>query len=368
MSYAVPTPDQLADLQASELEQRLRFDRSGNLRMIDARSPRSVLSAIARSNAMALYGTHLHLRWIADQVMPDTCDADDWLARHGNIWGVPRRAASFAIGTVQFSGTPGTALPSGLILALSGQQWTTTAAATLDSSGSAVVAVQASTAGLAGNMPSGTKLAVQTPLIGLSVQSATVSSAGITGGADIEAVEDWRQRIIQRIRTPAHGGASFDYIAWAKAAVPVARVACIPNWVGLGTVGVPFAMTDPSTGLFRTPTSTEIASMTTALAASAPVTAQVIPMAATLTPVNVVVQANPNTASVLSAVSRAIAAFFIDSKRDIGMPLHLSMLSDAISLATGEAWHRIVSPSGDLTPAANELYVAGTISVVGVAS
>lgn len=110
MSYDVPTPYAIADQQSTVIEQQLSTDKDGNLRVIDARSERSVLGALARANAGALYANHLHLRRLADELMPDT--AQDWLPRHGALWGVPRRGATGAVGSVTFTGPAGGANPN----------------------------------------------------------------------------------------------------------------------------------------------------------------------------------------------------------------------------------------------------------------
>jgi hypothetical protein len=48
MPYAVPAPAALADAQSAELEEALAAAPDGSARVVDARSPRSVLGAIAR--------------------------------------------------------------------------------------------------------------------------------------------------------------------------------------------------------------------------------------------------------------------------------------------------------------------------------
>lgn len=369
MSYPVPTPDALADTQASELEYRLRVAPDGTVRVIDARSPRSTLAGLARSNAMALFASHLHLRWIADQFMPDT--ATDWLDRHGAIWGVPRRAATIAVGSVRFTGPAGTVLPSGIGMTLSGAQWITTAGATIPVGGEVVVTVAALTAGIAGNVAAGTALALVSPITALPLQQAVTEPGGISGGADIEDLEAWRTRILQEIREPAHGGAYFDYERWTVEAIAPARVTCIRNWVGAGSVAVAFLMPDGLGGI-RVPTAPEIAVVDAYIKARAPVTAEVYTLAGTLRTVNVTVAVNPNSAAAIAAVTAIIPAYFdrVNPDKtfelDLGSTLYLSRLREAISEGSGENYHQLSLPAADVVAGPLEMLRPGVITVVGI--
>lgn len=368
MSFPVPTPQAIADEISTEIEQRLSLSPDGTPRAIDARSGRSVLAAIARALAGGLFETHLHLRRIADDMMPDTAD-EAALARHAAIWGVARRAAVRAVGQVIFTGGVGGAVPSGTELALSGRKWITTAAGVIGAGGTATIPVQATVAGAAGNVAAGTRLDTVSPLLVLTSQQVVVAAGGIAGGADIETVDSWRARILQRIREPAHGGAASDYAQWAAEAMAIARVAVRPAWVGAGSVGILFLMPDAAalSGL-RVPTAAEIATMDAYLQALAPVTAEVVTVGATLQPVNITIQVNPDSAAAITAVDAAVRAWLRSAEFDIGTPLRLSRLGEAISAATGEAWHRIVAPAADVVPATGVQLTLGALTITGVAS
>ena len=363
MSYNVPTPDTIADQQSTVMEQQLSTDKDGNPRVIDARSERSVLGAIARSNAGALYASHLHLRRIADELMPDT--AEDWLSRHGGLWGVARRAATGAVGQVTFTGPAGGAIPSGVTLTLNGVRWITVASATLGSGGAATVSCSAVNTGAVGNVAAGMALALVSPLLTLSAQQAVVAAGGISGGADIESLDSWKARILAKIREPAHGGATFDYEYWAQQVIAYARLNVMRAWVGAGSVGVAFVMPVAGGGV-RAPTTAEIKVLDDYLQVMKPVEAEVITLAGTLTPVNVTVAVSPNSQTAIDAATAAIKAWFLSAEFDLGAPLRLSRLSEAISAATGETYHRITAPAADVLTAQNEMLVLGTLTVTGI--
>jgi uncharacterized phage protein gp47/JayE len=362
MTFPIPTPDEIADLQAGALEESLRIDRNGNTRFIDARSPRSVLAAISRSNALGLYGTHQHLRWIVDQLFVDTCD-EAYLPRHGGIFGPSRRGAIAAVGNVIFTGPAGLPLAAGIALTVGGVQWLTSAAAAIGAGGTATVPVVAAVAGSAGNIGAGAHLALMSPIVTLPTQQVTVAEGGISGGADIESVESWRQRIIANIREPGYGGSTLDYIRWANDAIAPARVSVVNAWVGAGSVGVIFAMA--TAGIPRAPTPAEVATLDAALQAIAPVTAEVVTVGATLLPINITINVAPNQQSVLNSVTAAVTAYMASADIQIGQPLHRSRLSEAISAAVGEAWHTITLPVADVSPTAAQLPVLGNLTVAG---
>ena len=312
MPWPIPNATAIADTTSSEMEWRLSTDQQGNPRPVDARSNRSILRVLAVVFGGALYPLYRFIAWCLRQWMPDTCDDADFLARHGSIWDVPRLAAIRAVGSVTFSGTPAVAIPAGTILTLSGTTWSTTAVATIGSGGTVSAPVLADVPGAASNIGAGTPIALQSPIIGLAVQTATVDTGGISGGADLESLEAWRGRILQRIREPAHGGAFFDYERWATEAIAPAAVRVYGNWIGKGTVGVVFAMRDTATGGYRVPTTAEIATLQAYLDSVKPVTADVYAVAASLLPVNVGVLASPYTATTLAAIQAALTAFFLD--------------------------------------------------------
>jgi uncharacterized phage protein gp47/JayE len=375
MAWPLPTPKELADIQADALEEALRLDpATGAARRIDARSPRSVLAALARAFALALYSTHLHIRWWGKQYFPDTAEGA-YLERHASIWGIARRGAVAAQGSVAFAGVAGTVIPAGTLLTApeSGAVWQTQQTVTISSGGAASVAVTAAVAGETGNMAASVLVDLVSPVLGLTKQEATVATGGIAGGADIESDAGLRARLLEKIREPAHGGAALDYPRWVAEIAAPYDVVVVPAWVGAGSVGVIIALPN-IIGEARVPTSAELAAVEDHLAVQAPVTAEVIVLGATLQPVDIAVQISPFNASSKAAVEAAIAAFFTERDADgvlinarIGQRVRLSRLSEAISGAAGETWHRITAPAADVVITATQFPVAGTINVTEAA-
>jgi uncharacterized phage protein gp47/JayE len=174
--------------------------------------------------------------------MKDTSELES-LERQGVLYGITRKAATFAVGNVTFAGNDGTLIATGTLLQRSdGQCYTTQADATI-AAGTATAAVQAETAGEAGNAAAGVSLALVSPIIGVG-SSATVAVGGLALGSDQESDDDLRTRIIERLRFAPQGGAATDYVAWAKKVAGVTRAWAFPPELGLGTVTVRFVRDD----------------------------------------------------------------------------------------------------------------------------
>jgi uncharacterized phage protein gp47/JayE len=354
MTWPLPTPTEISERIAGGIETALETPD----RRVDARSPNTVLGVLARVFAMSAFDLWLYQRRLAEDLMPDTALAEA-LERHADVWGVTRLPATAAAGTVTVTGTNGTTIPAGTeFRAAAGQVFATTAAGTI-ASGTASLPVQATTPGAAGNQVVGAVLQLVAPVAGVLPQSGVVATGGITGGADIEADEALRTRLLARIRQPPAGGAAHDYEAWARAALPdVQHVAVYGNWAGLGTVGVVVGMRGP-----RAPTSPEIASIGAYIAPLRPITADVQVLAAVPVAVNITLALTPDTVQTRAAVNAALATFFANDAR-IGQDLPVSRISEAISSAAGEYSHVITVPAADLPMADTELPVLGTVTFI----
>jgi len=360
MPFPLPTPAELTRRLETEMEQALlavRPDASPAAVARSVRSPRGVVAALIRVTAMALYENHLHLRYWGAQYLPDTAERAQ-LERHASIWGIVRRPATRAIGLAAVEGDEGTIVPEGAILIGANATYEVTTAAELGAEG-AVLDIRAVLAGPDGNADAGTPLSFETPIAGLAAPIAVVDEDGLVGGSDIEGDASLLARLLQTIREPAHGGAFFDYPAWVQNHFAAVEVKTLPNWVGLGTVGVAVAMgtaLDP-----REPTEPEIEAIAAYLETVRPVTAEVIVLGAELVSQDFTIAIDPFNVGVKNAVTAAITAFFAAEAR-IGQRIPRSRLSEAISAAAGEYRHEVLDPAGDIVPEASELIVPGSIT------
>jgi uncharacterized phage protein gp47/JayE len=355
MTWVIPQPDDLADQAASVYE--------AGFPGCDARSGLSLLSVSARLFAMGVFDAELFQARLAQELMPDT--AVDWLYRHAAIWNVPQEQPVAASGFLSISAPSGFPVPSGLMLAApNGVVVQTTAVVDAGVGNIAVVPVVAVVAGSAGNLAAGTVMTTVSPLAGLSAQTAPVNSAGIstqptaglTGGLDLEGVDSWRSRILAAIRTPAAGGASADYQAWVREVLPGAYVSVVRGWVGAGSVGVIVAAPGPLVC-----SGAQITAIQNYLNVEAPVTAEVVVVAASLWPVDVTLTLSPDSINNQTNALSALAQFFVGDAA-IGGTIFVSRLDNAVSSASGEYSHERTLPAADQTAGNTQIPVLGTVT------
>jgi uncharacterized phage protein gp47/JayE len=347
MSFERPT--------LTELIARVKADIESRLEDADASLRRTLLGILATVEAGAVHGLYGYLAWIALQGMPDTADTEQ-LERWASIWGKQRKTATAATGPVTFTGTDGSDIPLGTLLKRAdGFEYETTAAVTV-SDGTADVGVQAVETGANPNAAEGTKLSLPSPITG--VQSTAVSGE-LSGGANEENDDDLRARLLGRIRQAPHGGADFDYVAWALEIGGVTRAWAYPRELGAGTVTVRI-MTDDTTenGI---PSSETVDAVQTYIDEVRPVTADVTVVAPVAVAMDPEVNLSPNTVAVQAAVEAELADL-LAREAEPGSTILLSHLREAISIAAGESDHALVSPTANVAHTTGQIAVLGTIT------
>ena len=235
MTWVLPQPDEIADRLAAGYE--TAFQPPVTPAGVDARSPNATFAILTRVQAAGAFDVYLYQQLLAVELFADS--AQDELARHGDIWGVPRIAASAALGSVILAGVAGTVVPALQQLTSGNAVVETQAAVTLDSGGPATVAVLATTAGAASSLPAGTGLLPVTPLAGLT--GATVAAGGLVG-SDEEELEAWRGRILERIRSGPDYGQAGAYERTAMPGSTIIYASGVTDYTGL-TVGFKPAVT-----------------------------------------------------------------------------------------------------------------------------
>ena len=154
------------------------------------------------------------LSFLADQIFPDTATGD-YLRMH---WSdkVPPLYAVAAVGNAEVNGVPGTAVPAGLVyVSESGKRYFTDKAYKIDTTGRAVIWLQAEEAGAASNLAEEQKLKMSSAIpIGLSSEAVLVDG-GIKGGVDAETDEDYLARVLVAVRNTTRYGKIGDFAAWA---------------------------------------------------------------------------------------------------------------------------------------------------------
>jgi uncharacterized phage protein gp47/JayE len=165
-----------------------------------------------------------------------------YLDEHGVTIGVDRKGAVTATGYIEFTGDVGTVVPAGVQVAteqvdpnVDPVTFQTTVGNVIPTGGVLALPVEAMTLGSAGNVAAGSVTVLLSPIDGVA---AITNIDPITGGADVETDELYRNRLILAF-TGAHGaGTVADYVEWALAFPGIGYVMVEPLWNGAGTVRV----------------------------------------------------------------------------------------------------------------------------------
>lgn len=318
------------------------------------------LDAITWQLAASEHALSGYIDWVARQLFLDTCEAEQ-LDRWGVILGVARKAASYSTGPlVMNAATDGTVLPTGTTLVRGdGRQYTVDAGSTVVA-GVVLVNVTASIAGATGDTDFNTTLTLAASISGLPA-TGTVAVPGLQGGADQEADEPYRQRLLSRIRTPPATGTATDYVRWALEIAGVTRAWCIPANQGLGTVGVTFVRDEDVGGIL--PSAGEVAAVQSHIDGLAPVGAAVTVFAPAVISQAFTLSVSPNTPEVQASVRDALIQLLI-REGGPGTTIPISHVRSAISNAPGEFDHVLSVPSADLVFAAGQVPELGVLTFV----
>jgi uncharacterized phage protein gp47/JayE len=348
MPFERPTLAELKTQAKEEIASRLG---------LGALLPRSPLVALALVEAGQAHLLHGHLAFLARQILPDTAEAE-YLERWASIFGVARKAATFAEGQISLTGTPAAVLPAGSKLRRADAvEYSTDAEVVIGGGGTATADVTAVAAGLAGNAEAGVPLTLSSPVAGVA-SLATVAAGGLISGADEETDDELRRRLLQRVQNTPEGGAAADYVRWALEVPGVTRAWCLPGHLGAGTVGVTFVV-DGEADII--PDAPKVAEVQALLEERRPATAAVTAFAPDAVALDPEIQLDPDTAEIRAAVEAALIDL-LRRESEPGGTLLLSHVREAISNARGEVDHVLVAPAADVTVAAGELLTLGTIT------
>jgi uncharacterized phage protein gp47/JayE len=290
------------------------------------------------------------LKWMDRQRFAMTATGDE-LERHGADYGISRKPASYSQGNVVVVADtwPLTVAQGTVFTRSDGVQFTSTLAKDIGKySLSATIPVVCNVAGKSGNTTYGAPLSTNIA----HLTAVNVDDVGLGQGADQETDDQLRERILARKRYPPHGGADFDYIAWAKELPGVTRAFVKANAFGRGTVGIWFLMDD--TYVAGIPQAADVAAVQAHIDGLKPTTAIPIVQAPVADCIDIVIQdLKPDTQAVREAVAAELQTMFrretVPSIPGDLFTLSRSWIEQAVSNATGERSNTVFAPSTDIT-------------------
>ena len=311
----------------------------------------TLVPVLSRVIAGVSHTLHGHIAFVLRQIFSSTAEGA-YLERRASEYGIYRKQATPAVGTVTFTGTG--VVPEGTqIQTEDGAVYVTTAES---SDGSAPI--RAAVAGKTGNADAGIELTLVSPIAG--IQSVCFASE-LTGGADAEDDEALRERLLYRQKTPPKAGTKADYVKWALEVPGVTRAWCFPKELGQGHVTVRF-MTDGMTEN-GVPNETMIKAVAYHITEEMPVTAVLHVFAPVPKKLDMTIDILPDTPQIRKKVEGAIASAIYVEAVPSGAIL-FTTLDRAVASVSEVQSYRITAPSDDIACAKGEIFVPGKITFV----
>ena len=366
LAVVIPSIAELNNNAARQLQQSLAQAAQAmgpqNLGAVDLELARSNVRALAFVQAVGLHGAYRYLRdFIARQAIPIKAVGaflDGWL----KTYGMGRKAATSATGTLAGTGVSGTLLATGTLLQTTlGQQFKTTADAVVVA-GVIAVPVVALIEGASGNLAAATALVLVSSVSG--IDSAFVAASGLAGGADLETDPLAVTRLQQRLSAEPMGGCPADYARWALQVAGITRAWGVRNPGGPTTAGV-IIMSDTAAGSGLPTLAQQSAVLDYIRNPLRGPPDELFVIIPTAVPINVTLHLAPDTAAIRSGVLAAQQDLIFREAQPGGSIPH-SHLTEAISGVVGEYNHTISAPvitSGAFFTVAgfSELLVLGAV-------
>lgn len=375
MPYPTPTIQALLDQAASDIT-------ASELAGADGFLPRALLPLMGVVQAGFAFGHYDAIAYAARQATPFTATfeyLEGWAALKRIYREDATAAGADGNSAATFPGTPGVALPAGTpVKRGDGFAYATFAEGTVGPDSTVTVPIAAVTAGAGGNAPAGTVLTLGTGVSGIGASGS--ASTPVTGGADQEADDALRTRMLFAYGNPPAGGNQADYEGWARAVPGVTRAWCVPEGMGAGTVVIYFMLdnAEAATGGFpqgtngvaaaekrATPATGDQLALANAVYPRRPVTALVYARAPLAVPVDyAVAELAPNTGAVRAAIRTALQAMH-GRKAVPGGTLWPSDWNEAVAAVPGIQHFAVASPASAVVTPVGGLATVGALVCTG---
>lgn len=340
MPFNRPTLTEIIDRVRSDAESRYG-------QRVPRRSLINVMSLVCASAVHSLYG---YIEFVSKQIFATSAEGK-YLERRASEYGIYRKQATNAQGTVTFSGS----VPVGTTLQTADEIIFET---TTETDSRLVASIQAVNPGANGNLQSGTVLTLVSPIAGIESEA---TSSEVSGGTDIEGDESLRERLLFRMQNPPKAGTKTDYVAWAKEVSGVTRAWCYPLELGPGHVTVRF-MTDGLTdnGI---PTALIVERVKAHIETLMPVTTILTVVAPVAKNLDMTLDITPDNSEIRTKVASAVKQI-IQTEAAPATKVLLTSLDRAVGSVEEIVSYRIVSPADDVPAGTGEILVPGTITYV----
>ena len=317
---------------------------------------RSFLSVISKVVAGVAHVWHGHLDYIARQIIPTQMDGEN-LDRFGSLYNLKRLSARKGQFNMRFTNT----LTSEIAILASSvfvdERTGNKRFVFLDQGinyrieANSHIFAEVVSIGIGkdlGSLTLNELLAPETSVAGLAaIQINSITTQAV----DDESTEDFRVRVLDRLRRPSLCGVAADYVTWVKEfSVDYTRVYVFPRYPRLGSVTV-FPLTDTSNQIIP-PDQAAVDVLETFLKISVPATANPVVGIVNLTGFRMTMKLRPNTTTIRTRIGQNILDFIQRNSHVRGATnpdtneiytgeLFKSKLDETISLTQGVEDHFI---------------------------
>lgn len=353
----------------AEISQTVRGAIRQYLPGTDASLKQNVLYVIGKFVALLAGEYELRLAWLYDQLFLTSASNEAIVRQQAAEYGIYQKPAAPASGEINGHAEPNATYPAGVRWVSGAFTYVSTQPFTADALGRFTAPVRAEKPGADTNRDFDAELSLVDPGIYTAMATtATVTEAGLGGGADVESIEALRARALKRKRTPPQGGALTDYERFAMEIPGVVAAWARQFTNGFGTVGTWVLFAGRLNGI---PTEADVETVQAYIESRRLLRADFLAAAPRPVPVDLTIALSPDTATSRAAVTASLAAFFDATSAGArirpGLPgddfiLPVAWLSEVISTTTGEDSHRLVDPASGLGFGPGDLPVLGTIT------
>lgn len=203
--------------------------------------PKAFIRVLAAALAGGLTLLYKFAAWVARQIFPQTSDREQ-LKKSGELVNVNEKTASQAVEEFLATGIDPTIIKAGFQWVGKNQVTYSTVSDVSISGGVATIQGKALESGSIGNLNIDDEVQAVSPEPG--IDNVAIVTGEITQGEDVEDLENYRDRTVERYQRKPQGGAEIDYIIWQKEVPGVTRAFAFITSPGIVTM-YPLVDNDP---------------------------------------------------------------------------------------------------------------------------
>ena len=350
-----------------ELSSRVRGAFRQYLPGTDTALKNNFVTIVAKVLAGLGHEFELRMGWAVRQLFTRTA-AESVLPVHGKDVNIFRKQPAPASGTIAGTGEANAIYPAGIRFVSGNNTYLSTSPAQASPLGAISLSVTAEDKGAVTNRDAGGTMTLSDPGLYPTLGTTfTVADGGLGGGADLEDVEDFRERILFRKANPPGAGALPDYERVALEVPGVLKAWAFRPPLAPGSIVLFFLFKDRPNLI---PTAGDVAVVQAAIDARRMIRVDDnVAVAPTPDPLNPIIRNLTNdTADIRSAIATAVTVVLYSRARPgvSGNPFTLSRswVTEAISGVAGEDSHELDWPLTDLPYTDGKYPVLGEITYV----